>query len=116
MACASALRPGDLVLCTPVVAEIHYGLDRLVAGSKRRLLLRSELERWRAVLPWADWTEGAARHFGLQKAAVERAGTPVSDMDLVIASVALDLDVGVATRNPRDFRKMKGLQVADWLA
>ena len=116
MRLAAACRPGDLVLCSPVAAEIHFGLERLVAGSKRRLLLRSELERWRSALPWADWDEGAARQFGIQKAALERAGTPVADMDVVIGSIALDLGIGVATRNPRDFVKLKGLQVASWLA
>lgn len=107
-------RPGDFVLCTPVAAEIAYGLDRLEVGSRRRALLEAEYARLRAALAWEDWTEDAASAFGTRKARLERAGTPIGDMDVVIASVALARGWGVATRNPRHFERVEGLAVADW--
>lgn len=109
-----ALRPGDLLLCAPVAAEIRFGLDRLPEGSRRRVLLEEEYQRLREALPWGDWTEAAALTFGHQKALLERAGTPVGDMDVIIASVALSRGAGVATANARDFRKVLTLQVEDW--
>lgn len=109
-----ALRPGDLVLCAPVAAEIRFGLDRLQVGSRRRVLLEEEYERLRAVLPWSDWTEEAALEFGHQKAILERTGTPVGDMDVIIASVALSVGAGVATVNVKDFAKLEALTVEDW--
>lgn len=112
----SALRPGDLLLCAPVAAEIRFGLRRLPEDSHRRALLDAEYARLRAALPWADWTEAAALEFGRQKAALERAGTPVGDMDVIIASVALSLGAAVATCNARDFRRMVDLLVEDWRA
>ena len=108
------LRPGDVVLCSPVAAEIGFGLERLRAGSRRRELLESEYERWRSLLYWRDWDRDAATEFGRQKALLEHAGTPVSDMDVIIASVALSIGGAVATANVRDFRRMKGLRVEDW--
>jgi tRNA(fMet)-specific endonuclease VapC len=108
------LRPGDLVLCSPVAAEIQFGLARLPEGSRRRVLLEAEYARLRAVVPWSDWTEAAAAAFGSQKAILERAGTPVGDMDIAIGSVALSLGAAVATANARDFRRLQGLQVEDW--
>jgi tRNA(fMet)-specific endonuclease VapC len=107
------LRPGDLILCSPVAAEIRFGLERL-PDSRRRSLLEGEYSRLRAVLPWSDWTEQASLEFGRQKAHLERAGTPVGDMDVVIASVALSVGGGVATTNARDFRRMSELPVEDW--
>jgi len=109
-----ALHPGELVLSSPVAAEITFGLRRLPEGSRRRVLLTAEYERLRAVVPWADWTEAAAHEYGRQKEALERAGTPVGDMDVIIASVALALGGGVATANVRDFRKIEGLWVDAW--
>ena len=32
----AARRPGQVVLSSPVAAEIRYGLERLAAGSRRR--------------------------------------------------------------------------------
>ena len=109
-----AARPGDLLICAPVAAEIRFGLDRLPEGSRRRVLLEGEYQRLRTVIPWSDWTEDAALEFGRQKARLERAGTPVGDMDVIIASVALSLGAGVATANVKDFAGIVGLRVEDW--
>ena len=109
----AALRPGDLLLCSPVAAEIRFGLERL-PDSRRRTMLDAEYAKLRAILPWSDWTEGAAAEFGRRKAFLERAGTPVGDMDVVIASVAASVRGGVATAKARDFRRMVGLHVEDW--
>lgn len=110
----SALLPGDLLLCAPVAAEISFGLRRLPEDSHRRALLESEYKRLRAALPWSDWTEAAALAFSRQKAYLERAGTPVGDMDVIIASVAISVGGAVATANTRDFLRMPDLVVEDW--
>ncbi len=109
-----ALHPGDLVISSPVAAEIAFALRRLPEGSRRRTLLTVEYERLRRVVPWSDWTEEAALEFGRQKEALERAGTPVGDMDVIIGSVAIALGGGVATANARDFQRMHGLRVDAW--
>lgn len=107
--------PGDVVLSSPVLAEIKYGLERLAAG-RRRDLLEREWARLRAVLGWHDWTVSAADAFGREKARLERSGTPVDDMDIAIGSIAIALSARLATRNVRHFRRLVGLQVEDWSA
>lgn len=109
-----AHHPGDLVISSPVAAEITFGLRRLAEGSHRRTLLAAQYARLRALLPWADWTEAAALEFGRQKAVLERAGTPVGDMDVIIGSVAMAIGGGVATANARDFHRLPGLRVEVW--
>lgn len=84
-----ALHPGDLVLSSPVAAEIEFGLQRLPAGSRRRTLLANEYERLRRAVRWNDWTQEAALAFGRLKEDLERAGIPVGDMDVIIGSVAV---------------------------
>lgn len=109
-----ALHPGDLVLSSPVAAEIAFGLRRLPTDSRRRTLLANEYERLRRAVSWNDWTEEAAGAFGRLKEALERAGTPVGDMDVIIGSIALATGAGVATANARDFRRLPGLHVDEW--
>lgn len=108
------LHPGDLLLSSPVAAEIAFGLQRLPAGSRRRALLANEYERLRCAVPWIDWTEAAALAFGRLKEDLEHAGTPVGDMDVIIGSVAVAVGGGVATANARDFRRLRGLLVDEW--
>lgn len=111
-----AVEPGEVVLCSPVAAEIRYGLARLEGGSRRRKLLEGEYHRLRGAVQWSDWNEEAAAEYGRQKAALEIRGTRLDDMDLIIASVALVLGVRVATCNARHFVRIEGLEVVDWAA
>ena len=106
--------PSDTYLCTPVAAEIRFGLSRLEAGSRRRQLLESEFRRLRAVLRWTDWTEPATLAFGHWKAVLQARGTLIEDMDLAIASVAVGLSARLATLNVRHFSRIDDLQADDW--
>jgi predicted nucleic acid-binding protein len=106
--------PVDVVLCTPVAAEIHYGLSRLPAGSRRRAILAEEYARLREAVAWADWTEAAASEFGRQKARLEARGSTIEDMDIAIGSVALALEARVATYNVRHLERLDGLSIDDW--
>lgn len=106
--------PVDVVLCSPVAAEIHYGLSRLASGSRRRLVLAEEHARLREAVAWVDWTEAAATEFGRQKALLEARREPIEDMDIAIGSVALTIGAGVATYDARHLERLKGLSVDDW--
>lgn len=110
----AARRPSEVVLCSPVAAEIHYGLARLPEQSRRRRILETEYRRLREVVAWSDWTEEAALEFGRHKARLEREGARLDDMDVIVGSVALSLDAAVATRNVRHFARMTGLTIEDW--
>ena len=109
-----AYRPNDIVLCSPVAAEIHCGLARLPARSRRRQALETEYLRLRDVVGWSDWTERAALEFGRHKARLESRGERLADLDLVVGSVALSVKAAVATRNVRHFARIEGLTVDDW--
>ncbi len=112
--CLRERKPKEVVLCAPVLAEIRFGLERLAPGSQRRILLEAELHTLRSIVGWADWDEPSAHHFGALKARLQAAGTPVDDMDLVIASIAMTLDATVATSNTRHFERIDGLSVEAW--
>ncbi|MFQ5614407.1 MAG: type II toxin-antitoxin system VapC family toxin [Anaerolineae bacterium] len=57
----------------------------------------------------------AARRCGEMKDALRRAGTPLSEPDLQIASIALARALPLATHNQRHFARVPGLQLVDWL-
>ena len=78
---------------------------------------RRQLERFREfaalnqVLPLSGSAiEWAARFY----ADTRRAGTPVDDIDLLIAGIAAAHHLGVATANVEHFRKIPGLHVENW--
>lgn len=54
--------------------------------------------------------------YGTIRAALERQGTPIGPFDTLIAAHALSLDVVLVTNNEREFRRVPGLEIANWAA
>ena len=57
----------------------------------------------------------SAGAYGEVRAALEKAGTPVGPLDTQIGAHALSLGAVLVTRNTREFRRVPGLAVEDWL-
>jgi len=108
-----ALRPGDVVIPQPVLAEIRYGLARL-PRSRRRSALEDRLAVVLLGVSRTEWTDEVSRLFGELKATLERRGARVDDFDVAIAAHALALEASVVTENVRHFSRIPGLSVESW--
>lgn len=93
-----------------VAAELRFGALR---RRSRRLL--AELEGILAELEVKPLEAAAAVHYGHLRAALERAGTPIGANDMLLAAHALALDATLVTDNEREFGRVEGLRVANWL-
>jgi tRNA(fMet)-specific endonuclease VapC len=61
-------------------------------------------------------TESVAHKFGELRAALLDAGTPVPEMDLIIAATALTHNLTLVSHNVQDYRIIPGLTIDDWLS
>lgn len=59
--------------------------------------------------------EAAARQYGVLRAYLEKAGTPISEPDLRIASICLVHDLTLITGNTRHFLKVPELKMENWI-
>lgn len=67
-------------------------------------------------LPMEFRFEGeAARVYGQIRAVLEKRGTPIGALDMMTGAQALALGATLATNNTRDFSRISGLTVVDWL-
>ena len=57
----------------------------------------------------------AVRHYALLRHQLEQAGTPISANDMFIAAHVLSLDATLVTDNGREFMRVDGLRVENWL-
>lgn len=97
----------------PVLAEIAYGIARL-PRSRRRAELERRADAIRGELPRVEWTDAVSDAFGTIKAALERAGTRLEDLDAAIAAHAVALGGTLVTANVDQMRRVNGLAVEDW--
>jgi tRNA(fMet)-specific endonuclease VapC len=102
----------SLLLSSIVLGELEFGAEKSAQAERNRQRL-AELVR-RLALIGVD--APAAVHYGRVRADLERQGTPIGANDLWIAAQALSADAILVTDNEREFRRVEGLCVENWLA
>jgi tRNA(fMet)-specific endonuclease VapC len=103
--------PGDIGLSTVTLAELRYG----VAKSAQKERNSQALDEFLLPLEIADFDETTAGAYGEVRAALEKAGTPIGPLDTQIGAHALSLGAVLVTHNTREFCRVPGLAVEDWL-
>lgn len=93
-----------------VAAELRYGAAK--KGSQR---LTAQLEAILAALEIIPLEAPVDGIYGPTRVALEAAGTPIGANDLLIAAQTLALDMVLVTNNEREFRRVDGLKVENWL-
>lgn len=99
-------------LCTSAItkAELLYGAEKL--QSKRLTQLANRFLLRVRVMPWPDQ---AALIYARKRSELEKAGTPIGNMDLLIAAHAIAINATVVTNNTRYFSKVPGLAFENWV-
>lgn len=105
-----ASRPGQCCTSFVVAAAIRFGLKK--SGSAR---LAENLERLLAVLDVLPLDAPVDAHYADIRLVLERAGTPIGPNDLLIAAHARALDCVLVSDNLREFERVPGLRVENWL-
>ena len=103
---------GEGAVCTSIVvaAELRYG-----AAKKGSLRLTTQMEAVLGALDVLPFEAPADAVYGTIRTRLEMAGTPIGGNDLLIAAHAVALDCTVVTDNEREFRRIEGLAVENWV-
>jgi len=106
-------RVGEDNICTSIIvaAELRYGCAK--SGSQRLLQAVEDLLGEVNVLPF-DVPADAA--YGRIRAELEAAGKSIGGNDLMIAAHAYAAGATVVTANAEEFKRIRGLDVENWLA
>lgn len=99
-----------LAICSVVKAELLYGARK----SQNTSAMLTLLEHFLKPLSSFDFDDKAAAFYGINRVLLEKAGTPIGERDLMIASIAMANDLCVVTRNQREFNRVPGLKTEIW--
>lgn len=103
---------GEALVATSIVvaAELRYGAEK---KSSPRLAL--QLEAVLGALPVLPFESPADEFYGRVRVQLEALGKPIGSNDLLIAAHALSLGCTLVTDNTREFARVRGLKVENWL-
>lgn len=102
--------PTEVCISSVTYAELVHGVEKSQAIEKNRLALTLLL----ANIEILDFNSCAAEEYGKIRAYLEKCGTPIGPLDMMIAGHAKSLGYTVVTNNTKEFNRIKGLKLENW--
>jgi len=90
-------------------AELFYGLEK-----KNSQRLFNEVRSIIGKCTIINFDASQSELYGKIRVDLEKSGTPLGDMDLLIASAAMATGAILVSHNKKHFSRIKGLKVEDW--
>ncbi len=106
-----ACKPEDVCISSITLAELEFGTYNSSKPQQNRLALMTFLASI-AIMPF---DEDAAREYGWIRADLTRKGTLIGANDLLIAAHAKALGLTLVTNNTREFERVEGLSIENWV-
>jgi tRNA(fMet)-specific endonuclease VapC len=106
--------PDTLAISVISAGELRLGLSKL-PSSRRSTELVLRLDALLTAIPVLPLPAQVAQHYGSTRAQLETAGTPIGGNHLWIAVHALCENMTLVTNNTREFERVPGLRMENWL-
>ena len=103
-------RPSELCVSAITVAELRFGATRRKSAKLHELI--DAFTGNVAVMPFE---EDCAAQFGRIASQLADAGSPIGELDALIAAHAVSLALTLVTNNVKHFNRVVGLKVENWL-
>lgn len=102
--------PNEIGISSITLAELHFGVEKSQQPEKNRMALES------FILPLEifHFDDKAASCYGVLCSHLERKGTPIGPLDLMIAAHAQSLKINLVTNNVKEFSRVPHLIVENW--
>ena len=102
--------PDDMCISYITYGELMHGVEKSQAVERNRAAITLFLSAI-SILPFDS---DAAEKYGAVRADLERKGTPIGPMDMLIAGHARSRGLILVTNNTREFFRVNELEVEDW--
>ena len=100
----------SLAISTVTVAELAFGIAKSTRADSR-----TKLENFLSKFPILDWDQSAAWVYGNVRKTLEAKGQRIGERDLLLACQALALGATMVTNNTREFERIEGLKLENWV-
>jgi tRNA(fMet)-specific endonuclease VapC len=104
-----AHHPSALCVSAITIAKLRFGADR-----RKSRKLHAKIDTFVNMIEVVPFDEACSRRFGMIASAVARQGTPIGQLDVMIAATAIAIDATLVTNNARHFKRVRDLRVENW--
>lgn len=103
--------PFDICVSAITYAEMMHGVEKSAAKERNRLACMAFM----SAITVLGFNSRAAEEYGRIRAELETQGTPIGPMDMLIAAHAASENLVLVTNNTREFERVKGLMLENWV-
>jgi tRNA(fMet)-specific endonuclease VapC len=103
--------PQDVAISTITLFELQYGVEK----SQYRQRSEDALAKFLLPLNLINLDRSSAIEAATIRAQLERKGMPIGPYDLLIAGLARSLDMTLVTNNIKEFERIVGLHLENWV-
>ncbi|PUA41507.1 VapC toxin family PIN domain ribonuclease [Pseudomonas protegens] len=101
----------QLCISTVTLMELIYGAEKSFNPARNL----ADVEGFAARLEVLKYDKDAAAHTGQLRSELAKAGTPIGPYDQMIAGHARSQGLILVTNNLREFNRVPGLRIEDWV-
>ncbi len=105
------LKPHQIKLSAISLAELEYGVSK----SRNREKNRTALVDFVSAFDILEFGDSDAEYYGVIRAGLEKKGQIIGPYDMQIAAQALSRDLILVTNNTKEFERIHGLKVENWV-
>ncbi len=102
---------GEIALSSITVSELHSGAQK--SGKIKQNIKR--IEEFIYPFDVLAYDEVASKEYGKIRVHLEKKGQVIGPLDMLIAAHALSRDLILITNNTKEFKRVKFLQVENWV-
>ena len=101
----------EIALSTMTIAEFALGVEKSKKQDENRIAMMEFLLPFRIL----DYNQNDAYTYAKIRADLEKKGNIIGNMDLLIGSQALSRDLCLVTNNTKEFERIEGLKLENWI-
>ena len=105
------IRPEDVCISSITYSELSYGVEKSEQKDRNRLALTLMLSN----IEILEFDSAAAEEYGNIRARLEKSGTPIGSLDMLIAAHAKASGCTLVTNNLKEFSRVEGLKAENWV-
>lgn len=105
------LQMSQVCISSITLSELEYG----VIKSSKPEQNQSALTQFLAPLEILPYADEAAQHYGKLRVYLEKHGTPIGSLDMLIAAHALTAGCILITNNVKEFERVPNLKIDNWV-
>ncbi len=108
----SQIEISQIGISSITLSELFYGVSKSSEPQKNQMALMQFIAPLE-ILPYDD---EAAQYYGSLRTYLERQGSPIGSLDMLIAAHALSIACILITNNEKEFIRIPNLKIDNWVA